>query len=247
MASFASIRVHLRFACLLGVLLVLSACAPRRPAPNPCPGITMGTTYSIRIAGAKLGPQGLRQLHAEIEGVLAEVNRQMSIYLPDSEISRFNRAGAGEPFAVSADFQQVIRRALDLAEASDGTFDPTVGALVNLWGFGPGSVERRRPAPEEIEAARARVGYRHLSLTPDGQLVKDIPDLQLDLGAIAKGFGVDQVAGLLRRHPCRTFWSRSGAKRWAKASTPTGCPGGWASSGRNSPRWAVRTCKACCI
>ena len=79
----------------------------------------MGTTYSIRLAAAPLDRGELRRLQDDVDAALAEVNRQMSPYLPDSEISRFNRTGANEPVAISPDFQFVVHRALEIAEATD--------------------------------------------------------------------------------------------------------------------------------
>ena len=76
--------------------LLLSACTPAQRAET-LSGRTMGTTYSIRIADAGLNRRALQDLQADINAVLAEVNRQMSTYQPDSEIARFNRAGPGEP------------------------------------------------------------------------------------------------------------------------------------------------------
>ncbi|HPJ56564.1 MAG TPA: FAD:protein FMN transferase, partial [Kiritimatiellia bacterium] len=158
----------------------------------------MGTTYAIRIARASLAPRELRALQADVDAALDELNRQMSVWRPDSEISRFNRAGAHEPVAVSPDFQFVVRRALEIAAATEGALDPTVGALVNLWGFGPDGLRREAPTSGQIAAARKTTGWRHLTLSPDGRLSKAVPGLQLDLGAVAKGHGVDRIAALLR-------------------------------------------------
>ncbi|MGD9612038.1 MAG: FAD:protein FMN transferase [Kiritimatiellia bacterium] len=185
-------------------LLSLSACSPA-PRDAALSGQTMGTTYSIRLADAPLDRRELAALQADVDAALAEVNRQMSPYLPGSEISRFNRAGTNEPVAISPDFQLVARRALEIAEATGGAFDPTVGALVNLWGFGPDGLRREAPSAGQIAAARQKTGWRHLLLTPDDRLAKDVPALQLDLGAIAKGFGVDRVAELLRERGFRNF------------------------------------------
>ena len=186
------------------LLLALSACSPV-PRDAALSGQTMGTTYSIRLAASPLDRGELRCLQSDVDAALAEVNRQMSSYLPDSEISRFNRAGANDPIAISPDFQLVVRRALEIAKATDGAFDPTVGALVNLWGFGPDGRPRAAPAADQIAAARATTGWRHLAVLSDGRLAKDVADLRLDLGAIAKGFGVDRVAALLRARGLADF------------------------------------------
>ena len=186
------------------LLLPFSSCSPVS-SHAVIAGHTMGTTYSVRIAHVQVRPRDLRRLQADVDAALDEVNRQMSTWDPGSEISRFNRAGANEAVALSPDFQLVVRRALEIAEATGGAFDPTVGALVNLWGFGPDGLRRVAPTPDQIAAARRQVGWRHLRLAPDGRLEKDIADLKLDLGAIAKGFGVDRVAALLRERGIENF------------------------------------------
>ncbi|NCA82152.1 MAG: FAD:protein FMN transferase [Opitutae bacterium] len=208
----------------MNVLLAsLAACAPS-PRAETLAGRTMGTTYSIRIADAALDRRALDSLQADVNATLAEVNRQMSTYQPDSEIARFNRAAPHAPLAISPDFQFVARRALALAEATGGAFDPTVGALVNLWGFGPDGAISRRPAPEQIEAARQTVGFRHLSLSSDGRLAKDIPGLKLDLSAIAKGYGVDRVAALLRKKDIENFLVEIGGETLAAGLNAEGVP-----------------------
>ncbi len=184
----------------------------------------MGTTYSIRLADAPLDRRELARLQTDVDAALAEVNRQMSPYLPASEISRFNRAGADEPVAISPDFQAVVRCALEIAEATGGAFDPTVGALVNLWGFGPDGLRRAAPAPDQIAAARAVTGWRHLHLLPDGRLEKDVADLKLDLGAIAKGYGVDRVAALLRERGLANFLVEIGGETLGVGRNASGEP-----------------------
>lgn len=207
----------------LAGLLLLPACRPA-PSTEGLAGTTMGTTYSIRIAGARLGAAGLGKLQADVDRTLDEVNRQMSTYRPDSEITRFNRSGADEPVAVSPDFLRVLRRGLEIAEASGGAFDPTVGALVAAWGFGAGAKERRRPDPETVAAARQQVGYRHLSIAADGRIAKDLAALQLDLSAIAKGYGVDRVAELLLSKNIRNFLVEIGGETRAEGVNGAGVP-----------------------
>ena len=91
----------------------------------------------------------------------------------------------------------MVRHALALSRDSGGAFDPTVGPLVNLWGFGP-SGQRSEPPPDaEVEACRAKCGAGHLQVTIPNELQKDIPGLQLDLGGIAKGHGSDEAAKVL--------------------------------------------------
>ncbi|MBN1269658.1 MAG: FAD:protein FMN transferase [Kiritimatiellae bacterium] len=186
------IKAILTLAAVIAIVAFLLRRETSSP-PNPVfSGQTMGTTYSIKLANSPLSQRDLSKLRRTIELRLESINEQMSVYLPDSEISRFNRSRSTMPFAVSADFEHVARFAVGLAARTGGAFDPTVAPLVNLWGFGPEG-RHAPPAPAQLEEARARVGYGHLSFIAPHQIRKDIPDLQLDLGAVAKGYGADEV------------------------------------------------------
>ena len=161
-------------------------------------GLTMGTVYQVKIAGVAPDDALAAELRAAVEARFDEINRQMSNYRPDSELSRFNAAPAAEPFPVSAEFARVVRHALELSRDSGGAFNPTVGPLVDLWGFGAPGRRADLPAAAEIEAARAQCGAGHLQVTPGDALRKDLPGLRLDLGGIAKGYGADLAAQVLR-------------------------------------------------
>ena len=160
-------------------------------------GNTMGTTYSIKIVkdnetSLKTGFENLKE---KIDGILIEVNRQMSTYIDTSEISLFNKFRANEWFGVSPDLAFVISRAKDISKKSTGAFDITIGPLVNLWGFGPELKVYDVPALSEIEKVKRYVGFSNVSVsTEKSALMKKIPQIYCDLSAIAKGFGVDKVA-----------------------------------------------------
>lgn len=158
-------------------------------------GDTMGTSWSVRLAAAR--DADLRALHAGIETRLALVVRQMSTWEPDSDISRYNRAEAGQWLPVPPEFAQVLAAALAIADASDGAFDPSVGTLVGLWGFGP-HAHTAVPDAEALRAARRHAGWRRIGLDRDAFRVLQPGDVQLDLSAIAKGYAVDLVAAHLR-------------------------------------------------
>jgi thiamine biosynthesis lipoprotein len=160
----------------------------------------MGSSYTVRLVVRELAEEELSALRTEVERELAEVNRQMSHYQPDSELSRFNRAPARTPFKVSPEFARVVRFTLELCRESKGALDPTLGPVINLWGFGEKTTNRAVPPAEALTAALRKTGYRHLSVTARDELVKDIPDLTLNLSAVAKGFGVDRIVAVLARH-----------------------------------------------
>lgn len=195
-------RTTLLRTATLGLFAVLSmALAHASEAPGEGPvtltGTTMGTTYMVRIA--QMPPRiGVAGVHSRVERLLASIDRQMSTYRPDSEISRFNASRSTDWVDVSRDTALVVAAALRTSRLSGGAFDMTVAPLVDLWGFGATPPSERYPAAQAIAAARGRVGYSHLEVrrkTP--ALRKQRSDIHVDLSAIAKGFGVDKVAQYL--------------------------------------------------
>ncbi len=162
-------------------------------------GATMGTTYSVRIAG-DLSPAQKEQWQLRVQQCLDNVNARMSTYRADSEVSRFNRSASADWFPVSEETALVVAASLKVAHKTDGAFDITVGPLVNLWSFGPDRRPAGIPSDVEIGSALDHVGYQYLRarLEPPS-LRKDIPELTIDLSGIAKGFAVDQVGTLLEQ------------------------------------------------
>lgn len=180
-------------------LLLAPACTPETSELRETlfEGETMGTTYSVTLAG-ELPEDERRGLGAAVHGALEDVDESMSNYLPDSELSRLNRAPVGEAFPLSTELFFVLSEARRISAVTAGAFDVTVSPLVRLWGFGPGAHgSDADPTPGQIAAARERVGYRSLRLADDPPRATKERALELDLSAIAKGYGVDRVAELL--------------------------------------------------
>lgn len=160
-------------------------------------GNTMGTTFNIKLVDLPEN-MDIDQLAQEIDSVLETVNQQMSTYRPDSELSRFNAATAGAWMPVSMDTRLVVDEALRVSQLTGGAFDPSVGPIVDLWGFGPGPGQKRVPSPEEVAALSESVGFAKVETRVDRPaLRKQTAGLRLDLSGVAKGFGVDKVAALL--------------------------------------------------
>ena len=203
---------------LLAGSLALAACAPDDGYHRHV-GETMGTEYAVTWAG---GARCTADVWHLMEAELLSVNAQMSTWLPGSELSRFNRGPADRWVPVSEQLAAVVAAALELSRLSGGAFDVTVGPLVNLWGFGP--AERvGLPTPAEIERAQARVGYGLLEvrLSPPA-LRKRIPDLYVDLSAIAKGHGVDRLASVLDSRGCRDYLVDIGGEIRVGGMSPAG-------------------------
>jgi len=166
-------------------------------------GKTMGTTYSIKLIGKEQEVKD-QQIHQQIDALLKQVNQEMSTYIPDSELSLFNKSVSGEPVALSQGLERVMAEAIRLGELTGGKLDVTVGPLVNLWGFGPEFRPETVPGDELLTTTRARTGLDKLTLA-DGKLTKANPALYVDLSTIAKGYAVDKVAELVEANGYQNY------------------------------------------
>lgn len=208
---------------LCGALLLVAAAAAGDDLPVVAwQGRTMGSPYTVKIAGATLAPAEVEALKAEVEQRLVEVNRQMSHYQPDSELSRFNRAPAHTPFKVSPEFARVVRFSLEMNRRSAGAFDPTLAPVINLWGFGEKTDQRAVPPEADLKAAMKNTGCQHLSVTAQDELVKDIPEFTINLSAVAKGFGSDEIVGVLRRHGLTNVYAAIAGEVMVLGHSPRG-------------------------
>ena len=188
-----------RWIIVLALLSALGACgdSPRERPVQELVGSTMGTTFSIKVVAA---PENLDlpALQSDIEGALDGINRTMSTYLSDSELSRFNASDSVDWIEVTPELCRAIEAARVVSEFTDGAFDVTVGPLVNLWGFGPAETGYEPPGNDTVTQALENVGYAklHVDCTIPA-LRKETPGVYVDLSAFAKGHAVDVVAGLL--------------------------------------------------
>jgi hypothetical protein len=191
----------------------------RRQADAPvvtCAGQTMGTSWSARIVAA---PEGITlAIQAELDRVVAE----MSHWAPDSALSRFNRSDPGRWQPLPIGFAKVLAAALDVADKSDGAFDPAMGALVDLWGFGPPGPREDLPSNAEIAAARAASGRIHIE--QDDRRARRTAPVALDFSGIAKGHGVDRVAEMLRSMELHDFLVEVGGELRGAGIKPDGQP-----------------------
>lgn len=175
-------------------------------------GPAMGTTYTIRYL-PQAGCPTIQEMHGLVEKELARINQQMSTYLKDSEVSRFNASASTDWFPVSIETAQVVELAQQISIVSDGAFDITVAPLVNLWGFGPIKHDPEIPSEAELKAAQALVGYKNLEVRLDPPaLKKSHPGLQIDLSAIAQGDGSDRVGQVIRSSGIANYFVEIGGE-----------------------------------
>ena len=161
-------------------------------------GSTMGTSYNIKYSSEKKDSSEVEIVHKEIKKILKNINLEMSTYIPESEISKFNTSKSTEWFNISEDFFYVVKQSFKYNELSDGRYDITVQPLVNLWGFGPDKF-LNPPTEAEIDSVKQFVGQNLIEIN-DGKLRKKDSRVQLDLSSIAKGFAVDKIFNYLENH-----------------------------------------------
>ncbi len=212
-------------------LLILVVLAVRQlwfaaPARVVLTGSTMGTTWSVTLHARDRTRADLRAARAAIEARLDAVNRLMSTWDPESELSRLNRHASTEPFALSPETLEVLDLAREVSERTEGAFDVTVGPLVAAWGFGAGArAPGQTPDRAELATIRRRVDYRLLELDREaGTVHKRRPDVECDLSAIAKGFAVDEVARALERQGWDDFLVEIGGEVRARGERIEGGP-----------------------
>jgi thiamine biosynthesis lipoprotein len=196
--------------------LLLSGC-DSGPEIIKISGTKMGTTYHVTLVADQPAPDDLAE---RIDQLLNVVDQSMSTYREDSEISVFNQTPPDQQQTISNEFAQVLRVSQQVWQQTDGAFDPTVGPLVDLWGFGPVRTDDEVPDDRLIQSALEDVGFDFLVLD-ESTLTKTKP-LRLDLSAVAKGYAVDQVADLLESLALPDYLVEVGGELRASGSNPEG-------------------------
>ncbi len=198
----------------------------------------MGTTYNISYVANKED-----QLKAPIDSLLKEINQQVSIYIPESDIVQFNQGKDWTIDEVSPKhFYTIFKKAKTIYQKTNGAFDPTVMPLVRYWGFG-----KNKKAVEEADAKEIAqlvqlvdfdgIQVHHLKESkvegPDGEkefgldylkFEKRNPSTQLDFGAIAKGYAVDAIGQFLIHNQIHNFLIEIGGELVAKGLSQRGTP-----------------------
>lgn len=205
-----------------GVSLALVAGRPGRA--RLVAGATMGTRYAVTVPAHGGGPPR-EVLAAETAQVLSRVDALMSFHREDSDVGRVNDAPAGQRVEVAPETAYVVALALEVASQSGGAFDPTVGAAVDLWGFGPSPAGRLPPEPARCAAAREAAGYRgiEVSRTPPS-IRKARRETRLDLGGVAKGYALDLLAARLSALGVTDFLIDVGGELLARGGRSPGTP-----------------------
>ncbi len=201
-------------------LLSLAGCDSSRELYT-LSGPIMGTSWSVKVVGLPAGVSR-PQLQSDIRLLLESVNNQMSTWDESSAISGYNQAEAGTRYAVPPDLFQVLEFALELARDTDGAYDPTIGPLVSLWGFGPDDKAFEPPSDQALSKTRQRIGWEKLELDRDKRRVLQPGGVGLDLSSVAKGYAVDKLAEFLQARGAEAFLVEIGGELRAHGEKPGG-------------------------
>ena len=173
-------------------------------------GAIFGTTYHIKYEASE-------PLDSVILAELNKVDASLSVFNQQSTISKIN---AGQTLHTDAMLFEVLTKAKAVSDATGGAFDVTVMPLVNAWGFG--FKQGIFPTDQQVDSLKQFVGFHRIKLTPDSLLVKADPRTMIDCGAIAKGYGVDCVARILREHGVMNYMIEIGGEVVTKGKNPEG-------------------------
>jgi thiamine biosynthesis lipoprotein len=219
--------VHTLTARLLAfaTLAAIAACGESPQPPTVVlQGTAMGTSYTITLVDP-LASLPLTVLRHDIEAEIERIEALASTYRPESELSLLNASPADEWIPVSAELFAMLANAKRLSEQSNGAFDPTVGPLIDLWGFGAIDRDTGIPTQIQIERAMRSVGYRYLALDSElSSICKTVADMSIDLSGWAKGYAVDRLAELLAQSGAENYLVEIGGEIRAKGHNASKSP-----------------------
>jgi len=192
---------------LLSLLtLLFISCGPKAPTKFKMQGAALGTTYGITYIATTEVLQP-----AVIDSLLYEINQSMSTYWPASDISKINKGDLS--VVVEPMFQEVFALSNTIYKASGGYFDPTVGTLVNAWGFGPEAAIAMNTA--RVDSLMQYVGFNKVSMAA-GRIEKQSPEIYFDFNAIGKGYAIDRIGLVLDRLGLTNYLIEVGGELLAK-------------------------------
>jgi thiamine biosynthesis lipoprotein len=207
----------------------LSACQPA-PEAYRFSGSVMGTTYNITVVDVPSSLE-LGDIQQGVHAALAYVDSEMSTYKPDSGLMKLNTNTVGEAQEISAALMEVLLMSQQIYQASKGAFDPTVGALVNAWGFGPRDVSvDELPSDAQLDDLLQSIGFDNVELDVAQSMVVRRSEVFIDLSAIAKGYGVDRAADWLLAQGINNFLVEVGGELRTHGYSPRGAGSSWVTA-----------------
>lgn len=190
------------------MLLLISCDNQKKINSHQYNGEALGTTYMVRY----FSDEDIK-FEKSLDSIIEEINSSMSTYITKSDISRINRGDT--TVKIDENFEKVFNASNKIYKESNGFFDPTVGVLVNAYGFGP-----EKPLNEidstTLDSLKNLVGFNKIRINEDGTIKKENPTIYLDFNAIAKGYTIDVIAEYLESHNVENYLIELGGELRAK-------------------------------
>lgn len=191
---------------------MLFSCAKQQNHLKKLKGNAIGTTYSIKYKDSKN-----RNFSTEIQQLINQSNQSISTYLPTSTISKINKGSLATK--VDSIFKEVFQKSMRIYNETDGVFDPTVGNLVNAWGFGPEKLEK--PDTLQIKQMLTYVGLDKVTLTND-TIKKKYVETYIDFNAIGKGYLIDLIGRMFEKNNIENYLVEVGGEIRARGVNEKG-------------------------
>ena len=194
-------------------ILFLISCSENEVKYQKISGNAFGTTYNIIYQDYKNS-----NFEKQVDSLIYIVNKSMSIYLKNSDISKINQGDT--TIKIDNHFKEVFLKSQRIFNETDGYFDPTVGVLVNAWGFGPGAAIESLDT-FKVDSLMQYVGFDKVKLVAD-KIEKDHPAIYFDFNAIAKGYGIDEIGRYLESQNCKNYLIELGGEIRARGVNDLG-------------------------
>jgi len=197
------------------ILLLFLSCEDTKTDLKIIEGNAIGTTFTVRYLDG-----GTNNYETKIDSLIAAINKSASTYIPTSDLSKINKGDT--TVLADANLQEVFTKSEKIYKETEGAFDPTIGILVNAWGFGP-----EKPI-ENLDSIKVNellkfVGYDKVRLE-NGKIKKLYPEIYLDYNAIAKGYLVDMVSRMFEKSGVTNYMVEIGGEIRARGQNEKGTP-----------------------
>jgi len=193
---------------ILFLLILATGCRQKKAAKNYYfEGDALGTTYHIKAFASKNSKDVQKK---DIDSVVTAINNSLSTYQLNSLISRINK---GEVLKLDQHFIDVYQAAKKIYRQTGGLYDPTIGILVNAWGFGPKEkIKNIEQDSTIVDSLKRYVGYDFLSIDENRFLKKRYPQVYIDYNSIAKGYAIDRIAKMFENKGFKNYLVEMGGE-----------------------------------